>query len=65
MSPCPIEGCTRKPKPGHLMCGGHWHAVPTHLQKAVYAAYRQYRQTYDEADYQALKRAQAEAVDSI
>lgn len=63
---CPIEGCQRRPKPGHLMCGGHWHAVPPHLQKAVYAAYRKYRTGgYDEADYQALRAAQAEAIEAI
>lgn len=64
-APCPIEGCTRKPGVGKLMCGPHWGAVPPDLQRAVYAALRVYRAGRGADRFDALRAAQAAAIESV
>jgi hypothetical protein len=42
---CPAPGCTRKVRPGHLLCGSHWRRVPTELQRLVNRSWRELRST--------------------
>lgn len=38
--PCPVPGCGRRAKAGHLMCAPCWREVPKDKQTAVYATWR-------------------------
>lgn len=39
---CPIEGCSRRARPGQLMCGRHWSLVPASERRVVATAYRRW-----------------------
>lgn len=39
MRECPINGCTRHPKPNQLMCWPHWRRVPKSLNRAIFQTY--------------------------
>jgi hypothetical protein len=60
--PCPVDGCTRRHQPHYLMCRPCWSKVPRHLRDAVYAAVATWRRTYEDADFQAMRAVQREAI---
>lgn len=59
---CPVNACTTKAKPGHLMCGRHWQRVPRSLRTSVNMAYAEWQvglSTLGE-----LRAVQQEAIDA-
>lgn len=48
---CPIGGCGRTVRPGHLMCAPHWREVPTSLRTQVWGAWRAFQRSSSDADW--------------
>lgn len=37
---CPVPGCLRLRRPGHVMCRHHWYMVPKSVRDQVWREYR-------------------------
>ena len=37
---CPVTGCPRRKRIGHVMCARHWYTVPQALRDRVWMEYR-------------------------
>jgi hypothetical protein len=58
---CPRRGCTRRVRPGRLMCPADWRAVPKPFQRAVWAAWADGRGAGTAAHRAAIRAA----IDSV
>ena len=38
--PCPWPACPKQTKPRHLMCPGHWYALPADIRARISETYR-------------------------
>ena len=66
MPACPVAGCERPRRPGHVICGFHWARLPRPLQGAVYRAWRTRLQRPGDPDtIQAHQLAKAEAIEAV
>lgn len=62
---CAAEGCDRRRKGSHLMCGRCWSRVPEPVKRDVYWYWRKFRRDPDRENRQRYGDAVRAAIDAV
>lgn len=62
---CPLTGCLRTVRAGHLLCAHHWRKVPTALRLAYWKAWGTWQETMTTTDWNTYSEARQACIDSL